>query len=134
MIFSTKIKKSPDCVFDYLTDIQKFASAHPAITKIDRKSANRYLVHETLKLGFIPVSFTYPATIDSYPEENIIIMRATVMRLTKIEMTFSLKASNGSTIIKENILFSSPLSICSVLERVFKTQHTQLFRNIEMSL
>ena len=53
-----------DTVFDYLTDMQKFASVHPVISKIDIVSKNSYLVHETLMLGFIPISFTYPVTID----------------------------------------------------------------------
>ena len=53
-----RVNKPIDTVFDYLTDMQKFVSVHPLISKIDDLSGNNYLVHETLKVGFIPFSFT----------------------------------------------------------------------------
>ena len=59
------LTKPADFIFDYLTDMDKFASIHPVISKIDRLGDNRYLVHETLKIGFIPYSFTYPVAIES---------------------------------------------------------------------
>src|SRR5690606_40899548 len=52
---------SSDLVFDYLTDMQKFVLVHPVISKIDSTGQESYLVHETLKFGFVPFSFTYPA-------------------------------------------------------------------------
>lgn len=59
-----KIDQTTEIVFDYLTDMQKFVSVHAVISKIDRVSENNYLVHETLKVGFIPFSFTYPVFIE----------------------------------------------------------------------
>ena len=58
MQLSFRIKKTKDIVFDYLTDMQKFASVHPVITKIVQTNTNNYLVYETLKLGFLSFSFT----------------------------------------------------------------------------
>lgn len=131
MKLSFRLTKSPDYIFDYLTDMQKFVSVHPVITQIDNTGNDNYLVHETLKLGFIPFSFTYPVTIESKPFDKTVIIRATVMKLTKIEMTFVLKDDNDFTVVQENILFKSPLPIKSIMQSVFKTQHEQLFKNIE---
>jgi carbon monoxide dehydrogenase subunit G len=133
MELTFKIKKSPDYIFDYLTNMQKFVIVHPVITKIHKNNDDSYLVYETLKLGFIPFSFTYTVTIDSLLTNNTVIMRATIMKLTKIEMKFVLKQDNDFTIVEENILFKSPLPIKSVMQNIFKKQHQQLFKNIEAS-
>ncbi len=131
MKLSFKINKAPELIFNYLTDMQKFVSVHPLITKIDKTNSDSYLVYETIKLGFIPISFAYPVTIESKQLDNIVIMRATVMKLAHIEMIFELKQENNFTIIEENINFKSLLPINSILGKIFKKQHKQLFQNIE---
>lgn len=132
MKLSFKLHKNIDLVFDYLTVMEKFVSVHPIITQIDDMGDDRYLVHETLKFGFIPFSFTYPVTIEKSTPDKTVTIRATVFKLTKIEMNFALKADNDFTIIDEEILFKSPLPINFIMESVFKKQHSQLFKNIEM--
>ena len=62
------VKKSPDFVFGYLTDMQKFVSVHPVIFKIENLKGREYLVYEKLKLGFIPYSFTYKVTVEGNEE------------------------------------------------------------------
>jgi len=42
MELSFKINKSADFIFDYLTDMQKFVSVHPVITKIDKTNNDSY--------------------------------------------------------------------------------------------
>src|SRR6478609_11091283 len=126
MELSFKIDKSADFIFDYLTDMQKFVSVHPVITKIDKTNNDSYLVYETLKFGFIPFSFTYPVTIESNFSDKNVIIRATVMKLTKIEMTFVLKAGKDFTVIEETIQFKSPLPVKSSMQNIFKKQHAQL--------
>ena len=126
-----KIKKTPNFVFDYLTDMNKFVTVHPVITKIEKADSGSYLVHETLKLGFIPISFTYPVTVESNPINNTVVICATVMKFTKIEMFFLLKAGTDFTIIEEEIRFKTILPIKSLMENIFKKQHGQLFKNIE---
>ena len=111
--------------------MEKFASAHPVITKIDKKQDNNYVVHETLKIGFIPFSFTYPVKINENLTENTIIMCATVMKLTTIKMTFVLTPDNVFTNIEEHIEFKTFLPITSIMKRIFTTIHIQLFKNIE---
>lgn len=132
MKLSFRINKSADFIFDYLTDMQKFVSVHPVITKINKTGNDSYLVHETLKFGFIPFSFTYPVTIESTLDDKVVIIRATVLKLTKIEMTFVLNGDKDFTVVEESIQFRSPLPVNSIMQSIFKKQHGQLFKNIEL--
>ncbi len=131
MKISFRINKNINFVFEYLTDMQKFVSVHPVIFQIDNQSNNKYLAHEKLKLGFIPFSFTYPFTIEKFELENKVTLIAIVFKITKIEIKFNLKADNNFTIIDEEINVESLLPIKFVMESIFKTQHNQLFKNIE---
>lgn len=131
MKLSFKVNKNIDLVFDYLTNMQKFVSVHPVISKIDKTSDKNYLVHETLKFGFIPFSFRYPVTIENSMSDKIVIIRATVFKLTKIEMKFFLKTDNISTVIDEEIHFKSTLPVKFIMKRVFRKQHEKLFKNID---
>jgi carbon monoxide dehydrogenase subunit G len=131
MKLSFVLTKNADHVFEFLTEMQKFVSVHPVISKINATGNNSYLVYETLKFGPVPFSFSYPVTIESNPSEKKVVMRATVFRLTKIEMKFILKTENDLTVVEEEINFQSPLPLKSFMKVVFKKQHTQLFINIE---
>lgn len=131
MKLSFRIHKNLDFVFDYLADMSKFVTVHPVISQIDNTGLGSYLVHETLKFGFIPFSFTYPVIVEKNAIEKTIIIRATVFKLTKIEMKFFLKADNDYTIIEEEVDFKSPLPVIFILENTFKKQHRKLFKNIE---
>jgi len=134
MKLSFKLKKTPEYIFDYLTDMQKFASVHPVIWQIDKTGIESYLVHETLKIGVIPFPFTYPVTIEKSIINKVVIIRATVFKFNKIEMKFSLKEDSDYTIIEEEIEFKSPLPVTFFMEKIFKKQHRQLFENIGMCL
>ena len=131
MKLSFRVNKHIDLVFDYLTDMQKFVTVHPLISKIDKTSDKNYIVHETLKVGFIPFSFKYPVTIEYSISNKIVFIRATVFKLTKIEMKFFLKADTSNTIIDEEINFTSPLPVKFIMKRVFRVQHEKLFKNID---
>ena len=132
MKLSFIVKKNIDFVFDYLTDMQKFVSVHPIIFKINKTCNSNYLVHETLKFGFIPFSFTYPVTIKKNNVNKTVIFSATVFKLSKIEMKFVLKSDGYDTIIEEDIQFKSPLPVKFIMQRIFKKQHIKLFKNIEL--
>ena len=132
MKLSFRIHKKSDLIFDYLTDMQKFVSVHPVIYRIDNTSEKNYLVHEKLKFGFIPFSFTYPVTVEKNTLDKTVIIRATVFKLTRIEMKFVLKSDIDYTNIDEEIQFKSLLPVKFIMESIFKKQHDQLFKNIEM--
>lgn len=124
------LRHSPDFIFDYLTDMNKFASVHPLITKIENRGGGSFLVHETLKLAFFPYSFTYPGTIESNRANKTVTIKATVMKLTRIEMHFTIRQEGDLTIVDETISFRSILPVKSLMENVFREQHEQLFKNI----
>lgn len=127
------IDTSPEVVFTYLTDMQKFVSIHPVISRIDQTGPDSYLIHETLKLGFIPYSFSYPATIEANPLDQTVTMRAVVFKMTRIEMHFVLQSDGDCTRVKETIQFSSLLPVISMMQKVFRKQHTQFFKNMELA-
>ena len=131
MNLTFRINTPIDTVFDYLTDMQKFVSVHPVIYKMDHLSPNHFKVYETLKLLSIPISFTYTATLEHNSGDKTVVIRATVMKLTKIEMNYKLTSQGGSTTIEENLIFKSPLPLRSTMESIFRSQHTLLFKNIE---
>lgn len=132
MKLSFVIHKKSDIVFDYLTDMKKFSSVHPVISRIDNLSKESYKVHETLKFGFIPFSFTYPVTVEKIELNKIVRIHATVFKLTKIEMIFTLTANNEFTRVDEEINFQTILPIKKIMKSIFKKQHVLLFKNIEL--
>ncbi|MDP2386179.1 MAG: hypothetical protein Q8M29_07395 [Bacteroidota bacterium] len=124
------IKKPVDHVYDYLTDAQKFVSVHPVIYKIEKLATNELLVYEKLKFLFIPIKFTYKATITGNRNLKTVVMRANVKGMAKIQMHFKLEDISGQTKIKETVEFKSFLPIKAIMQSVFKKQHVQLFQNI----
>ncbi|MCC7379917.1 MAG: SRPBCC family protein [Chitinophagaceae bacterium] len=131
MTLNYTINKPAHIVFNYLADMQKFASVHPVITRIDNIEDNLYLVFETMRFGFIPFSFTYPVIVNSNSKACNVCIKATVMKITSIEMMFSITTANGGTIVHEEINFTSLLPIKSLMQKIFTKQHKQLFLNIE---
>lgn len=125
------LHKPASVVFDYLSDMQKFVAVHPVIHRITLMDDGRYRVHETLKLGFIPYSFTYFATLESDREAGQVRILATVQRITRIEMEFFIQEKEGVTQVTEHIAIHSPLPVHGLVRKVFSEQHLILFRNIE---
>lgn len=125
------INTGPGFIFEYLTDMQKFVTVHPVISKIDKTGNNTYLVYETLKFGFIPFPFNYPVAIEADSSQMKVKMKATVFKLTKIEMMFEITASGSGSLVNEEISFRSYLPVKFMMRRIFKKQHEQLFKNIE---
>jgi carbon monoxide dehydrogenase subunit G len=131
MLLSFHIKKPADLVFDYLTDMQKFVSVHPVIHKIIPTGEETYLIHETLRFGPVPFTFKYPCSIEKNPVDRTVVMRATVMKLTRIDITFILKERDDATLINETVHFHTVMPLKFFMKNIFRKQHTRLFRNIE---
>jgi len=132
LVLTFEVKKPLETVFENLTDMQKFVSFHPIISKIEPISDNNYLVYETLKFGFIPVSFTYQVLVSSSLAEKTVEMKATVLKFTKIQIAFELKSKGDYTVITENILFKSPFPVKGIMSKIFKKQHKILFANMNL--
>lgn len=125
-----EVNKPAYFVFNYLTDMQKFCSIHPVIHKIEDEGNNSYMIHETLKFGFIPITFTYPATVESNKEEYQIKMKATIMKFTKVEMQYKITDHGNTSIVNEIINYHSILPLKFAMRRIFKKQHEILFKNM----
>jgi len=117
--------------------MQKFASVHPVISKIETIRENNYLVHETLSLGFFPFSFTYPVHIQGDEATQCVTMKAKVFGFVEIELVFRLFETLGKkpeeesvTKVEETIKFNSLVPIAPFVKSIFRTQHKQLFKNI----
>ena len=124
------LNKSSEFIFDYLSDMQKFVTVNPVIDKIEPLGDKQYKVYETLKIGFIPYSFTYPATIESNAELKTVTIKATVMKMVHIDIRFSIQPDGSSSIVEEEIHFRSFLPVKAMMGPIFKKQHAQLFLNI----
>lgn len=130
MILKYTINQSPETIYEYLTDMTKFVSVHPVITKMSKKGNHIYKVFETIRVGFIPVSFTYAATIYGSREKGHIRMQARVMRMADVDMVFDIQEAHGGSIVLEEIQIKSFLPVKSQLEKIFREQHALLFENI----
>jgi len=128
------VNKPINTVIDYLTDTKKFVSVHPVITKLEPKGGDNYLVYETLKMGFIPFSFTYPVIINSDTQKGVVAYKAVVKKMVQIEMNFQLSVSGSQTVIEETITFKSFLPVKFIMGKIFKKQHELLFKNIEKAI
>jgi len=125
------LNKSEDFIFDYLTDMEKFVSIHPVISKMQKIGNNNYKVYETLKFGFIPYSFTYAATVESDLPNRLVMMKAVVMGFNKINICFKITEAMGQTIVHEEVSFKTLLPIKGMMRKVFREQHALLFKNLE---
>ncbi len=132
LILTFEVKKPVETVFENLIDMQKFVSYHPVIDKIELVSDSNYLVYETLKVGFIPVSFRYQFFLNMNLLEKTVEMNATVMKFTKIKMVFVVKSEGHSSQVTETILFKSTFPIKWNMSKIFKIQHITLFANMNL--
>ncbi len=98
-------------VFEYLSDMQKFETVHPVISKIKSLGGNNYQISEKLKFGFIPSTFSYTATVEGDLNKGTVIMNALVMRIVKINIVFNLQAEGENTLVDETITFYSIFQI-----------------------
>lgn len=130
MILTYKINQTPEIIYEYLSDMTKFVSVHPVITRMKKRGIHKYRVYETLRFGVIPFSFTYPATIYGNREKGHIRMQAHVMKMTEVDMVFDIQEAVGGSIVFEEIQIKSLLPVKKTMEKIFREQHSLLFENI----
>jgi hypothetical protein len=61
-------------------------------------------------------------------------MKAMVKKMVHIQIIFKLSIEKDQTVVNEFITFKSLLPVALVMNKIFKTQHQKLFKNIENSL
>lgn len=130
MIVTYRTNKHASFIFDYLTDMQKFASVSPVITKVDEIGHHRYLVCEILKFGPIPFKFKYPLRIELSDKNRTVTMRAVVHKIIQINFIFRIVDAVDYSVIEETIEYQSLLPLGPIFFYVLKKQHETLFENI----
>lgn len=123
-----KIQKDTQIVLSYLTDIQKFVSVHPLIYKMTELDKNKYKVYESIKLGILTYRFTYQAVLTH--EGSLVLIKASVMGLTKLTMNFHLREEGNETVVVEELTIKSVLPIKNFMTNLISKQHEEMFRNI----
>jgi carbon monoxide dehydrogenase subunit G len=118
-------------VFDYLADMQKFVTVHPVITRIEPGlNSNNYKINETLRMGPIPLRFTYSATVNALEKEQVVMHVAELKGVT-LNIRFDLAATPNGTSIQEEIVIHTFQPLRQLLQVIFRKQHNKLFRNID---
>jgi hypothetical protein len=128
-----KLNKPLNDVFLCLSVADNFVKVHPIIYAMKPLPNGAYLVYEKLKIAFINLDFTYPCTIESDAIEKAITMKALVKKMVHIQIIFKLSIEKDQTVVNEFITFKSLLPVALVMNKIFKTQHQKLFKNIENS-
>jgi carbon monoxide dehydrogenase subunit G len=123
--------RAPALVLAVLADMQRFAAVHPIIQRIVPLGGDRYRVHETVRFGPIPYSFTYPVELTVDHALSSIRIRATIQGLITMDMRFMVAPKGNGSRITETVEIRSPLPIKGYLLRLLREQHAQLFRNID---
>ena len=131
MNLSFKVKKSSGHIFRFLSDPKLFVAVHPVITRMQPNADGSYKVYETLRFGPIQHSFTYQATIRAMQAENTVIIQATVIKLIRVKIIMRLKKMQVGTLVEEEMEFKNAFLFRPVLQRIFREQHSLLFKNIE---
>lgn len=129
MLLSFFVRKSPEHVFHYLSDADRFVSVHPVISKAEKRG-EKFVMHETLKIAGLPVTFRYPASITADPVTRQVRMNATVSGLVHISICFDMLAEGQGTRVHETVTFRSILPVHFVMRNIFRKQHRLLFEKI----
>jgi carbon monoxide dehydrogenase subunit G len=125
-----ELNKPAFVVYDHLSDMQKFVTVHPIIYKIESIGGNEYLVYERLKLLFVPARFTYKVILDADSTNKTVSYKARINAITSIEMHFRIDESEKGCKVSEVVSFNTFLPVKTILRSIFRTQHHQLFKNI----
>jgi hypothetical protein len=128
MILNHLLHQSPDMIYDYLTNMQKYTSIHPLIYKVDHIKDQSYLVHEQFLSS--PVSFSYPAIINGNAKDRTVEMSAVIFKFITLKMKFIILAREEKSMVHEEINIDAPFPIKNIMEVIFKKQHHKLFENM----
>lgn len=126
-----KVNVPESNAFECLSDMQKFCKINPVIHKIKWLKDQDYLIYETLKLGPLPFPFVYPFNIQINTNLKCVDMRATVMKLIKINLKFEISTIFNITNIDETIEVRAFFPLKWLIQRILKTQHSIMFQNLE---
>lgn len=125
------VGKSPDDVVNYISQPDLFVSIHPVIYKIQELEMGSWKVFEKLHFAGIPFSFSYPASMHCDFITREITMKAVVMSVVAINLTFKIQKELDTTKVFEEVAISSLLPVHPFVKNVFLKQHQVLFDKLK---
>lgn len=130
MILRFNVGQNLATVFQHISEPEKFVSVHPLIFKMDVIDAFRYKVHEKVRIGWIPIRFTYNVEIENNGT-NEVIMRAVIFKITRLNLHFKLTEEGEVTCISEDAKVTAPFPVKYIMYKILARQHQLMFSNIE---
>lgn len=121
------VRKSPDDVFNYISQPDLFVAIHPVIYKINELEKGSWRIFEKLRFAGIPLSFNYPASMQCDATSRDINMQAVVMNVVAISLSFQINEHKENTRINEHITIKSIFPVHPVIKQVFKNKHKEMF-------
>lgn len=116
----------------YLVEAEKFVAVHPLIYRIEPRVAPHVKMYERVTFGFLAHRFTYPATIEVV--DGRVELRACVMGMVRIAMTFSFTETPGETLVREDVTLRTFLPVKRFMRWLIREQHAIMFANIERAM
>lgn len=116
----------------YLVEPEKFVAVHPLIYRIEPRVAPHVKIYERVTLGFLAHRFTYRATIEVV--DGQVQIRARVMGMVRIAMTFSFVEESSGTRITEAVDITTLLPVKRFMRWLIREQHAILFANINRAM
>jgi hypothetical protein len=122
--------KSSDEVFKYISQPELFVAIHPVIYKIQELEHGSWKIFEKLRFAGIPFSFCYPATMQCDSVSREISMKAKVMSVVSIDLTFQIQDQQETTRIHELITINSIFPIHPLIKQVLISKHRIMFEKL----
>jgi hypothetical protein len=129
MILNHQLRQPIETVFAYLTDLQKYQSIHPLITKVETLPGDIYRIHERFLSS--PWIFTYTATMRCDDRDKSVEMNAVIMKYIHVNMNFKLIGDQDGTSVIEKITILAPFPFKNLMEPIFRKEHNRLFINLD---
>ncbi|MCD6066587.1 MAG: hypothetical protein K0S33_1413 [Bacteroidetes bacterium] len=131
MTIRYKIEKPIEQVYPYLSDMQKFMEVHPVIYKVDHLSGQEYLFYETLKVLFIPVSFSYKVSLTKTVENKQVVIYSRVQPGVYLDLIFDIEQDGTGTHVRETIKIKALPGIKQLFTSIIRKAHLRFFENLK---
>ena len=127
-----------NAAFAYLSDMQLFTRAHPAIYRIapvPGGSPGTYIFYEKLGMPPLAISFSYAAQVTVNLQTHTVRMYAKVFGMAEIDVSWqALPLPGGGTQVTETLTITAPFPLHIIAANTIKNAHLQMLQNIEKLL
>jgi hypothetical protein len=126
IILSSRFNAPVAKLYPHYNELEKFGNLHPLITKVTPKGNNTFLINENLLLlGFIPMKPEYSAEV--IEKDGKIFYYSKVKKNVDLEISFSFKEENGTTVITEEVKVEGNALVAAILLKTIRKAHSEIF-------